>query len=85
MKKIYALYAGMSAFIFGFFALNANAAVPTASSTLDTIMETVVNTTVDLVTVVFTTYWPYVLVIAIISGLVGLFTRFAKIGTGKGK
>ena len=85
MKNKILVYLGtVSAFMFAF-AVNAYAAVPTASSTLDTIMETVIGTTVALVRVVFTTYWPYVLVIAIISGLVALFTRFAKIGTGKGK
>jgi hypothetical protein len=66
-------------------AFAASAAVPSASSTLDTIMETVVNTTVSLVTVVFTTYWPYVLIVGIISGLVGLFVKFAHLGTGRGK
>jgi len=66
-------------------AFAASAAVPSASSTLDSIMETVVNTTVSLVTIVFTTYWPYVLIVGIISGLVGLFVKFAHLGTGRGK
>jgi hypothetical protein len=63
----------------------AGAQVPDASTTLATIMGTVVTTTVDLVTIVFTTYWPYVLIFGIIAGLVALFTRFAHLGTGRGK
>jgi len=59
--------------------------MPSASSTLSTIMSVIVSSTVDLVTNVFTVYWPYVLVIGIISGLVAVFARFAHLGTGKGK
>lgn len=59
--------------------------MPTATSTLSTIMGSVVTTTVDLVTVVITTYWPYILVIGILSALVSAFVRFAHLGTGKGK
>lgn len=59
--------------------------MPTATSTLATIMGSVVNTTVDLATTIFTTYWPYVLVIGIIGALVGVFARLAHIGTGKGR
>lgn len=66
-------------------AFAASADVPSATSTLDTIMTTIVNTTVSLVTIVFATYWPYVLVIGIISGLVALFVRFAHLGTGRGR
>jgi H+/Cl- antiporter ClcA len=59
--------------------------MPTASSTLATIMESVVDTSVDLATTVITTYWPYVLVIGIIAGLIGVFSRLTHLGTGKGK
>lgn len=59
--------------------------MPTASSTLATIMASVVSTSVDLATTVFTTYWPYVLVIGIIAGLIGVFARLTHIGTGKGR
>lgn len=59
--------------------------MPDASSTLATIMGSVVTSSVDLATIVFTTYWPYVLVIGIIAGLVGIFARLAHIGTGRGK
>ena len=57
--------------------------MPTASSTLATIMGVIVETTVDLATTIFTTYWPYVLVFGIIAGLVGVFARFLKIGGKK--
>jgi hypothetical protein len=82
MKKYFSI-AGVSAFIFGLYAYAAGAAVPTATATLDTIMETVINTSVDLVTKIFTTYWPYALVIGVITGLVGLFVRFTRIGIHK--
>ncbi len=59
--------------------------MPTASSTLATIMGSVVDTSVDLATTVITTYWPYVLVIGIIAGLIGIFSRLTHLGTGKGK
>jgi hypothetical protein len=58
--------------------------VPTASSTLSTIMGVIISTTVDLATTIFTTYWPYVLIFGIIAGLVGVFARFVHIG-GHGK
>ena len=48
-------------------------------------MATVVSSSVDLATTVFTTYWPYVLVIGIIAGLIGVFARLTHIGTGRGK
>ena len=56
--------------------------VPTATSTLDTVMTTVINTTVSLVVTVFQTYWPYILVFGILSGLIGAFYRFAHLGSG---
>lgn len=59
--------------------------MPSASSTLATLMGVVVSSTVDLATTVFTTYWPYVLVIGIIGALVAVFARLAHIGTGKGR
>lgn len=59
--------------------------MPSASSTLSTIMGVVVTSTVDLATTVFTTYWPYVLVIGIIAGLIGVFAKLTHLGTGKGR
>lgn len=59
--------------------------MPSATSTLATIMASVVSTTVDLTTSIFTTYWPYVLVIGIIGALIGVFARLAHLGTGKGR
>lgn len=56
-----------------------------ATTTLSTIMGSVVSTSVGLATTVITTYWPFVLVIGVISGLIGIFVRLTHIGTGKGK
>jgi len=66
-------------------AANVFAAVPSATSTLDTIMSSVIETTVGLVTTIFSTYWPYILIIGVISGLVAAFVKFTHIGTGKGR
>ncbi len=54
--------------------------MPSASSTLAVIMGSVVDTVVNLATIVITTYWPYVLVISIIGGLITAFRKFAHIG-----
>lgn len=43
--------------------------MPTASSTLATLGTVIVNTVVDLATVIFTTYWPYILVFGVIISL----------------
>jgi len=59
--------------------------MPSATSTLATIMTSIVNTTVSLTTTIFTEYWPYVLIIGVIGALVGVFARFAHLGTGKGR
>ena len=56
-----------------------------ASSTLTTLMDTIINTSVGFATTVITNYWPYVLVFGIISALIALFVRFTHLGTGRGK
>jgi len=43
--------------------------MPTASSTLDTLGTTIVNTGVGLAQTIFTTYWPYILVFGVIISL----------------
>lgn len=59
--------------------------MPSASSTLSTVMGSVVTTVVDLTTTVITTYWPYILVIGLISALVAKFSGLVHVGTGRGK
>lgn len=59
--------------------------MPTATDTLASIMGSVVTTSVSLLTTVITTYWPYVLVFGILAALIGLFTKFAHLGTGRHK
>ncbi|GEM_PF-3332681 len=54
--------------------------MPTATSTLATLGGVIVNTIVDLATVVFTTYWPYFLVFGVLVGLVVLGGRLIRIG-----
>lgn len=43
--------------------------MPSATSTLSTLGGVIVNTVVDLATVIFTTYWPYILVFGVIISL----------------
>jgi ABC-type Na+ efflux pump permease subunit len=84
LKKLNKKFVGVFAFALALVALGANTAsaqVPSATSTMENIMTTVINTTVDLVTTVFSTYWPYILVFGIISGLVAAFVRFTKLGS----
>ena len=54
--------------------------MPTATSTLATLGGVIINTIVDLATVVFTTYWPYFLVFGILVGLVYLGKRVINAG-----
>lgn len=83
MNKISMWFYGLSLAI-GAFALSATsifAQTPTATSTMDTIMSSIINTVVELVVKVFSQYWPYVLIFGIIAGLVGVFARFAHLGS----
>ena len=57
--------------------------MPTASSTLSTLATVIINTSVALATTVITNYWPYILVFAILAGLIALGARFAHLGIGK--
>lgn len=57
-----------------------SAAAPSATTTLDSIMTVIINTTVSLATTIFTNYWPYILVFGVISVLVGIFGRFIHLG-----
>jgi hypothetical protein len=43
--------------------------MPTATSTLATLGTTIINTGVDLATIIFTTYWPYILVFGVLVSL----------------
>jgi hypothetical protein len=54
--------------------------MPSATSTLATLGTVIINTMVDLATVVFTTYWPYFLVGGVLIGLVFLAKRLVGIG-----
>lgn len=85
MNKIKMLSVGISSFAIAMLAGVSCFAVDSATTTLDTIMGVIINTTVSLATTVFTTYWPYVLVFGIIAGLVGVFARFVHLGRGHGR
>lgn len=54
--------------------------MPSATSTLATLGGVIITTIVDLATVVFTTYWPYFLVVGVLVGLVALGYRVLRIG-----
>lgn len=59
--------------------------MPTATSTLATIGEVIINTTVGFITTVFTTYWPYVLLVIVLGGIVGLAYKLTHLSTGRSK
>lgn len=48
----------------------------TATGTLASLMDVVIGTTVDFATILFTTYWPYLLVFGIVAGIVGVAYKF---------
>jgi uncharacterized membrane protein YfcA len=53
-----------------------------ATSTLATLANSIITTTVSLFTTLITEYWPYVLVIGVVIALLGIFGRFVKKGIG---
>jgi hypothetical protein len=57
----------------------------TASSTLTTLMDVIISTSVGFATTVITNYWGYVIVFGILAAAIGLFLRFAHLGVGKGR
>ena len=59
---------------------NAATDVPSATSTLATIMGIIITTTVNLATTIFTTYWPYILIIGVILGLIHWFKKLVSAG-----
>lgn len=63
----------------------ANADVPTATSTLDTLGGVIINTVVSFATTVFTTYWPYALLAIVLSAVIGIGYRIVHLGGGKGR
>jgi hypothetical protein len=54
--------------------------MPSATSTLATLGTVIINTMVDLATTVFTTYWPYFLVVGVLIGLTFLARRLIHVG-----
>ena len=83
MKKVAYYFGALSLAVGGMIVSAASvfADVPSASSTMDTIMGVIITTTVDLATSIFTTYWPYILVFGAIVGLIGVFKKFVHQGT----
>lgn len=55
--------------------------MPSATSTLSTLGGEVVNTTVNLATVVIQEYWPYILVVGILTALVIGLKKLVFVGT----
>lgn len=53
----------------------------TPTSTLSTIMDSIITTFVDLITIVFTDYWGYVIVLSVIAGFVVFFRRKVSMGS----
>jgi F0F1-type ATP synthase assembly protein I len=53
--------------------------MPSATTTIATIMTSVVNTTVEFITSLFVDFWPWILGVSVLIGLIALFYR---LGTG---
>ena len=56
-----------------------------ASTTLATLMDSIIETSVTFATIIITTYWPYVIVFGILSAMIALFMRFSHLGSGRHK
>jgi len=56
-----------------------------ATTTLATLANSIITTTVELFTTLITEYWPYVLVIGVVTVLLSVFGRFVKKGIGGGR
>lgn len=54
----------------------------TASGTLATLMDNIIGTGVEFFTLIFSEYWPYLLVFGIVASFVTIIYRFV-IGTVK--
>lgn len=54
----------------------------TATSTMDTLFTAILNPFIDILTHVFTSYWPYIIAFIVLSGIVGLFISFTHRVTG---
>jgi cell shape-determining protein MreD len=54
--------------------------MPSATSTLSTLGGIIVNTFVDFATMVFTDYWPYMLVATVLAGLIFAVVRVLHLG-----
>jgi hypothetical protein len=64
--------------LFNGFSVFSEATSTGATGMLDGIMSQILATTILFVTIVFTDYWPYILVVAIISGFIIAFSGFFK-------
>lgn len=47
-----------------------------ATSTLAALMDSIIGTTVDFATLIFSTYWPFILVFGIVAGIVSVAYKF---------
>lgn len=56
-----------------------NACAGTAIGTMDTIMGSVLNTTISLITKVLSDYWPLILMFSILAGLTAIFFKLGRI------
>lgn len=57
----------------------------TASSTLTTLADAIIGTMTSFATTIITNYWPFVLVLIAVTGLIGIAYRFMHAASGKGR
>jgi len=83
--KMLSMYSLALAFVVGLTSYGyASASVPSATSTLDTLGGSIINTGVEFATTVIGTYWPYFIAFGVLAGIIGLFMKFAHLGVRKG-
>ena len=85
MKRIYIAVLAACAFVISAVSVFAQTTFPTATSTMNTLLGTIITTTVDVATSVFATVWPYALIVIVIAGVIALMYRLAHMSAGKGK
>ncbi len=58
-------------------------AATSATGTLTTLMNVIIETSVEFATVVITNYWPYLLSFGVLAAFIALFAKFAHLGAGR--
>jgi len=58
-------------------------ALASATSTLNTLASSVIETSIDFFSTLITEYWPYILMAGAVVAIIGVFKGFVNKGLGK--